>query len=89
VMQEQVDQLSRLGRRPTIDLRVLTFTSGMHRAARGAMTLLEFADPADSPVAYIESHDGARYLERQSDLERLTAVFDSVYEQAIPWEEYQ
>jgi hypothetical protein len=87
-MGEQVARLRELARLDHIDLRVLTWDVGEHPAMHmGAFTILDFGDPADPAVVYLETHTGARYLEKPEELVEYRRIFDRVYEQTTPLEE--
>ncbi|WP_442791509.1 Scr1 family TA system antitoxin-like transcriptional regulator [Micromonospora sp. NBC_01813] len=44
--------------------------------------------PDDPDIAYVESHVGARYLERPEELAEYRRIFRQVREQSIPIEEH-
>lgn len=88
VMAEQVAHLREVSELDHVDIRVLTFEAGGH-AAIGPFTLLDFVDPDDPAVAYLETHTGARYLEKPDELAEYRKVFDLIYQKTVPIEEYQ
>ena len=71
-----------------VNIRVLTYDSGAHASMRGSFTLLEFADPDEPSVVYVESPAGARLIEKPAQFESHREVFKSLTEQSIPLEEY-
>lgn len=89
VMAEQRAHLVRLGRRPGIEIRVLPFAAGAHAAMVSPFTVLDFADPDDPDVVYVESHMGARYLEAPAELAEYRRILSLIRQQSIPIEEYQ
>jgi len=89
VMRRQLDHLHQLAERPHIHVRVLPFDAGWHPALRGGFSLLELPEAADPDVVYVEAVDGARYLERATDLQRFRATFASVRERSIPLEDFR
>ncbi|NJC69747.1 helix-turn-helix domain-containing protein [Planosporangium thailandense] len=89
VMAEQVDRLCELSKLDHIDIRVLTWDAGAHAAMHtGAFTILDFDDPDDPAVVYLETHTGARYLERPEELDQYRRIFDLICVKAVPIEEY-
>src|SRR5437763_3034880 len=89
VMAEQIERLRELNRLPHIDIRVMPWEAGGHAAMHiGAFTILDFADPEDPPVVYLESHTGARYLEKPDELTEYRKVYELIYQKTVPIEEY-
>lgn len=74
VMREQLEHLLRVAQVPTVELRVLPFSAGMHRAHAGRFTILEFPEPVGPPVVYVEGSAGTSYLEAETDV----AVYQDV-----------
>lgn len=58
VMRRQLAHLKSLVQERTADIRVLPFRLGAHEVMRGPFTVLEFADPADDDVLYLENSRG-------------------------------
>jgi hypothetical protein len=50
----------------------------------GRFTILDFAEAADPDVVYVETHTGARYLERPAELADYRGVFTRTYTQSRP-----
>ena len=75
-------------RRGEADVRVLVPTNGVHIAMRGPFTLMDFDDPDDPPLVYLESYIGSRYVERKDHVAAFRAAFDTIRAQAVPVEEY-
>jgi hypothetical protein len=71
-----------------LDLRILTDAAGPHRGLFGGFAVLDFDDPEDPSVAYVESCVGFRYHDRDVHLERFRGVFQEIYGKATPVEEY-
>jgi transcriptional regulator with XRE-family HTH domain len=87
VMAEQVERLRELSQLDHVDIRVLPFDAGAHAAMLGALTIMDFADPDDPPLAYVETYVGARIVEQSNQLEQHRVVFAAIYEQAVTIEE--
>jgi transcriptional regulator with XRE-family HTH domain len=90
VMAGQIHRLVELNRLDHIDIRVLPWRAGAHAAMEvGPFWILDFADPADPPVVYLEGLAGARYLENERDLAGHRRVFELIEQRATPIEEYR
>lgn len=88
VMAAQIDRLRQLSKLDHIEIRVLTWESGAHAAMLGAFHILDFPDPEDPDVVYLEAQVGGRYLEKPAELAEYRRIFEVVYQQAVPIEEY-
>lgn len=90
VMAEQTARLLDLSRRDNIDLRVLPWDAGAHPAMHtGAFTILDFHHADDPAVVYLETHTGARYLEKPDELTEYRRIFDLIYRKTTPIENYR
>jgi transcriptional regulator with XRE-family HTH domain len=89
VMAEQVGRLHDVNRLGNVDIRVMPWNAGAHAAMHiGAFAILDFADPDDPSIVYLESHTGARYLEKPDELVEYRKVYDLILEKTVPIEEY-
>jgi hypothetical protein len=75
VMLDEVEHLMELTKRPNITLQVVPYRSSGY-AAEGSFTALRFAEPELPDVVYIEHLSGALYLDKRSDTELYSRVFD-------------
>ena len=75
VMLAQIEHLLELTRRPNITLQVVPYALSGY-AAEGSFTMLRFAEPELPDVVYIEHLTGALYLDKRSDTEQYSRVFD-------------
>ncbi|WP_165438200.1 helix-turn-helix domain-containing protein [Pseudonocardia sediminis] len=78
VMAAQMDRLLELSAMPNVDLQVLPFDAGMHRAHSGQFAILEIPDERGSDVVYTESHAGDTYLTDASDVLLYRGILDDV-----------
>ena len=83
VMRAQLQRLAELAARPNLALQVLPFSSTAHVQPICPFTLLEFADPADPAVVYLEHLTGSLFLENSGDVRRYQAVFDHLRAEAL------
>ena len=88
-MAAQLDHLAEVAGLPSVSLRVIPFSAGLHH---GLMTLpfvmLSFPLTPDSketepPTVYIESLTGALYLEKPVELERYDSAFSNIWAAAL------
>jgi transcriptional regulator with XRE-family HTH domain len=90
VMKEQIARLRELNQLDHVDIRVLPWSAGAHAAIRmGGFMILDFDNPDDPPVVYLESHTGARYLEKPEELAEYRKIYDLVYQKTIPLGEHK
>lgn len=83
VMKEQLARIAEAAALPNVTVQVLPFTAGAHPAMLGAFTLMQFPDPADRDVVYLEAETGALYLEKDQDVRRYSLMLDHVRAQAL------
>jgi transcriptional regulator with XRE-family HTH domain len=84
VMRQQLLRL--LGtqkRRPNVTVRVLPFSAGGSIGLEGAVTHLEFPDPIDPDVSYIEDLSGETYIESAEGNRLIRVAFDRISGQAL------
>lgn len=58
VMRRQLKRLLKLADRPNITIEVFPFSAGLHPGLRGPFELIEFADPLDRDIVFLESPRG-------------------------------
>ena len=83
------EHLRVLSQRNNIEIRVLPWSVGAHAAMAGAFRILDFDDPEDPDVVYLESHVGALYLEEPAEVDEYRRIFDLIRKDAIPVQEYR
>jgi transcriptional regulator with XRE-family HTH domain len=89
VMAEQTQRLCELAQLDHVDILIMPWEAGGHAAQHiGAFAILDFANPDDPPVVYLESHTGARYLEKEDELAEYRKVYDLIRKKTVPIEEY-
>ncbi|MGH3882297.1 MAG: helix-turn-helix domain-containing protein [Pseudonocardiaceae bacterium] len=75
VMLAQIEHLLALTKRPNITLQVVPYPLSGY-AAEGPFSMLRFAEPELPDVVYIEHLSGALYLDKRSETELYSRVFD-------------
>ena len=73
----QLEVLLELGERPNIDIRVLPFDVGLHRALAGPFMVLELHEPL-ADIVYIEGPAGDSYLDGPGDVRRYREIHADV-----------
>jgi len=58
VMRRQIHRLAELAARPNVTIEVVPFSAGAHPGLKGPFVAIEFPDPADDDVLYLESAQG-------------------------------
>ncbi|HET9656752.1 MAG TPA: helix-turn-helix transcriptional regulator [Kineosporiaceae bacterium] len=71
-----------------LDLRVLP-ADGAHPGLLGGFTVMDFPDPGDPSVVYVDSYLGSRYHDREAHVARHREVFQVIYSRATPIKEHQ
>jgi transcriptional regulator with XRE-family HTH domain len=89
VLKAQIEHLRQVARRDNIEIKVLPWSVGAHAAMAGAFRILDFDDPDDPDVVYLESHVGALYLEESAEVNEYRRIFELIRKDAIPVEEYR
>ena len=83
VMAAQLAHIGQMAGQPNVTVQVLPFTAGAHPAMLGSFTLMQFPDPGDKDVVYLEAETGALYLEKQQDVRRYSLMIDYLRAQAL------
>jgi transcriptional regulator with XRE-family HTH domain len=79
----QLRHLTEISTLPTIAIRVLPFSAGVHPSMAGSFTLLNFAPGVSPPVAYQEYAVGGHIVDDQEDVQKLSALYDQLQAQAL------
>ncbi|QVQ54039.1 helix-turn-helix domain-containing protein [Spiractinospora alimapuensis] len=78
VMSGQIKHLIAMAERPNIDLQVIRDEAGAHAAMEGAFVLLDFPDPAELPLVYIETATEDLYLEAPKTIQGYVSIFSHI-----------
>lgn len=78
IMHEQLQHLLQVVPEPNVTLQVIPFGAGAHAGMPGSFVLMDFPDPMDSGLIYIDSMAGDLFLESAADVNRYTAIFDNL-----------
>jgi len=83
VLRSQLRRLADLAARPDLSLQILPLRTAAHAQPAGPFTLLEFADPADPTVVYLEHLTGSLLLDEDEEVQRYRAMFDHLRAAAL------
>lgn len=83
VMRSQLERLLEGAHSPHVTLQVLPFSAGAHSGTSGAFEILQFPEPADPDVVFLENLTDSLYVEREADVYRYTVAFDHLRAQAL------
>jgi hypothetical protein len=83
VLRAQLLRLADLAARPDLSLQILPLRTAAQAQPAGPFTLLEFADPADPTVVYLEHLTGSLLLEDDEEVQRYRAMFDHLCAEAL------
>lgn len=88
VMAAQVAHLRALNSAGEARVRILPWAAGAHPSMKGAFTILDFDDPDDPALVYIETHLGSRYFEQPPQVAEYRRIFELIRRHAVLLEEY-
>jgi transcriptional regulator with XRE-family HTH domain len=83
VMRDQLERLTETAKLPNVTLQVLPFTAGEHSGMAGAFTIVEFQEPADPDVVFLESAMTEDYLEEAATVRKYAFLFDHLRAAAL------
>ena len=83
VMHAQLARIQEIAALPNVTLQVLPFDTGAHASMGTSFELLQFPEPGDTAIVYIEDQTSSQYLEAAADIERYTLVFDHLRASAL------
>ncbi|MFD3545513.1 helix-turn-helix domain-containing protein [Streptomyces sp. NPDC058655] len=83
VMREQLEHLEALGGEPHITVQVLPHAIGAHPGLSGQFSLLRSADSPQVEVVYLERFTSDVHLEKPSDVQRYSAMYDRLQTRAL------
>lgn len=78
VMRRQLLHLTEAAKAPNITIQVIPFGTGAHPGMVGSVVLMDFSDPLDTDLVYLESMVGSLFLESDAEVRRYTSVFDTL-----------
>jgi len=79
----QLRHLASSAQLPSVSLRILPFSVGLHRSMSGSFTLLEFAPGVSPQIGYQEYAVGAHLVDDPKDVLELGHVYDELHAEAL------
>jgi transcriptional regulator with XRE-family HTH domain len=76
IMRDQLQRLIEVADQPNITLQVIPFDVGAHPGMPGSFVYMEFAEPGDPELVYVDTLAGDLFLEADADLRRYASLFD-------------
>jgi hypothetical protein len=83
VMNGQLMRLLEEIKKKNVILQILPFEAGAHPGMAGAFTLLDFPNPADPELVYVESIAGDELIEGHAEIRRFGVIFDQLRAMAL------
>jgi transcriptional regulator with XRE-family HTH domain len=76
IMRAQLAHLLEAADQPNVTLQVITFEVGAHPGMPGSFIYMEFGEPGDPELVYVDTLAGDLFLEAEPDVRRYAAMFD-------------
>ena len=76
VMRRQLRHLADSAQQGKTTVQVVPYRAGAHAGTTGPFVILDFDEPTDPAMVYVETLAGDIYLEERSDVNRYTLAFD-------------
>lgn len=83
VMRDQLRHLVTSAEHGKTTIQVVPFSAGAHAGTTGPFVILDFPEPTDPAVVYVETLAGDIYLEDRADVSRYTLAFDRLLAAAL------
>lgn len=83
VMKAQLKRLLDDSQMKNVILQILPFSAGVHPGMAGSFTLLDFKDPADPELVYVEGIAGDQLIEGHPQIRRFGIIFDQLRAMAL------
>jgi transcriptional regulator with XRE-family HTH domain len=83
VMRAQLGHLIDTAEQGKTTLQVVPYRAGAHAGTTGPFVILDFPEPTDHSVVYVETLAGDIYLEERADVNRYTIAFDRLLAAAL------
>jgi transcriptional regulator with XRE-family HTH domain len=76
VMQQQIARLLEARSIPNVTIQVIPYGAGAHPGMDGSFVILDFPDPDDPSIVYVESAAGGLFLEQDPEIRRYILMFE-------------
>lgn len=84
MMRAQLRHLVTMSELPNVGVRVLPFEAGAHPGVDGSFTVLEFSDPADPRIVYLDRMTDSDYLDGLRDVAAYRHAHEQLRRVALP-----
>ena len=82
-MHAQVTHLTDAAGKPNVTIQVIPFEAGAHPRMPGSFVHMDFKDPLNPELVYIDTMAGDLFLEADADLRRHRSMFDHLRATAL------
>ncbi|GAB3475877.1 helix-turn-helix domain-containing protein [Nocardiopsis coralliicola] len=82
-LREQLAYLHYMAQIPTIDIQVIPRSTGSHAGFCAPFAILEFPDPIDRPIVYIDTASNGIFLEDPDEVEAHVSTFGDIQGSAL------
>jgi transcriptional regulator with XRE-family HTH domain len=82
VMRRQLRHLGDMAEHPSITVRVVPHSVGVHAGLRGSFSIMDFAE--EPSIAFIENHSTGLFLEEDADLASYRLALSNILNEALP-----
>lgn len=79
----QLEKLLEMSKLKNVILQILPFDAGAHPGMAGSFTLLDFRDPNDPELVYVEGVAGDELVEGHAEVRRFGVIFDQLRAMAL------
>jgi hypothetical protein len=75
-MAAQLEHLVDAAKQPNVTLQVIPYDVGAHPGMPGSFVYMEFTEPVDPDLVYVDTLAGDLFLETDDDLRLYSSMFD-------------
>ncbi|WP_133740672.1 helix-turn-helix domain-containing protein [Actinorugispora endophytica] len=83
VMKVQLRHLTHMAARHNINIYVLPFSAGAHPTTMGSFVIMDFPNPMDASIGYVETPTSSVYVEEEDELAELNSIFGGAQGSAL------
>jgi len=76
VMRRQLKRLIEVANKPNITIEIIPFSAGLHAGMKGSFEIIEFADPSDRDIVYVETPRADIFSDDPDDTSTYREAFD-------------
>ncbi|WEH34747.1 helix-turn-helix transcriptional regulator [Streptomyces sp. AM 4-1-1] len=83
LMREQARHMLQVTEAPNVTLQVIPFEKGAHAGMTGSFVHMDFPDPADPELVYVDTPAGDLFLEADAEIRRYKSMFERLQAVAL------